>query len=228
MQSITSASRSFCSSIVMSNVPSGSSPTEQELIDSILSVLRTHGGQTGIPKIHEHIKATRPEWVLSEKRLRDTRRRYDLVEFVSDTDTSKAPSSIVLASGASIAAGANLTMFHLDYLLTGDGAVVRFIEAIPTMYCIPEPPKEATQFLNILTQAHDAEVLRRWNSSCPWCARQAEAMYSAMALLLHGALVTPTVLVTALPLCSSSGVCFGKASGFMPAESASQESESAA
>lgn len=200
----------------MSSMPGGSSPTEQELVDTILSTLRTHGGQTGIPKIHEHIKDARPEWVLSEKRVRDTRRKYDLVEFVSDTDSSKKPSSIVLSSGASLAAEANLTMFHLDYLLTGDGAVVRFIEAIPPAYCVPDPPEAATRFLNILTEAHDAEVLRRWDSTCPWCARRAQTMYSAMALLLDGALATPTVLVTALPLCSSSGMCFGRASGFMP------------
>ncbi|KZP14989.1 hypothetical protein FIBSPDRAFT_935503 [Athelia psychrophila] len=200
----------------MSSVPSGSSPTEQELVDTIILTVRTLGVHTGIPKIHEHIKDARPEWVLSEKRVRDTRRKYDLVEFVSDTDTSKKPSSIVLSSGASLAAGASLTMFHLDYLLTGDGAVVRFIEAIPTAYCVPEPPEEATRFLNILTETHDAEVLRRWDSTCPWCARRAQAMYSAMALLLHGTLVTPTVLVTALPLCSSEGVCFGRASAFMP------------
>ncbi|KAF7974854.1 hypothetical protein HWV62_11093 [Athelia sp. TMB] len=190
---------------IMSIAPGATSPTEQELVDAILAVQRSHGLEIGITKIQEHIKSTHADWALAEKRLRAVRAKYELAEFTSDTQSASAPSSIVLGSGAALAPGANLTKFHLDYLLTGDGAVVRFIEAIPTAYCVPEPPQEASRYLSILTNAHDEEVLRRWNSVCPWCSRPAQAMYSAMAMLLHGALTTPMVLVTALPLCSSSG-----------------------
>ncbi|KAF7969439.1 hypothetical protein HWV62_27333 [Athelia sp. TMB] len=209
----------------MSIAPGATSPTEQELVDAILAVQRSHGLEIGITKIQEHIKSTHADWALAEKRLRAVRAKYELAEFTSDTQSASAPSSIVLGSGAALAPGANLTKFHLDYLLTGDGAVVRFIEAIPTAYCVPEPPQEASRYLSILTNAHDEEVLRRWNSVCPWCSRPAQAMYSAMAMLLHGALTTPMVLVTALPLCSSSGVCYGRASGIMQTSSTNAEAD---
>ncbi|KZP19580.1 hypothetical protein FIBSPDRAFT_827839 [Athelia psychrophila] len=180
------------------------SPTEQEVVDIIRRIQQSQGVQTGIPKIHEFIKASRPAWVLSEKRLRDIRRKHNLVP--SDSTTS-------LTSGTHVFTGP-MKKLHLKYILGGDGPTVPFLEDIPAELCDINAPREATsKFISDLIELRDVDALKRWDSTCLFCARRAQALYSIPGVTLH--VEPPTVLVTALPLCSMTNACARKAGTLM-------------
>lgn len=180
------------------------SPTEQEVVDIIRRIQQSQGVETGLPKIHEFIKADQPAWVLSAKRLRDIRRKHNLVP--SDSTTSLTLSTHAFAGP--------MKKLHLKYILGGDGPTIPFLEDIPAELCAIDAPREATsKFITELIELRDVDALKRWNSTCLFCARHAQVLYSIPGVTLH--VEPPTVLVTALPMCSMVSACAGRAAMLM-------------
>ncbi|KAF7980822.1 hypothetical protein HWV62_36444 [Athelia sp. TMB] len=176
------------------------SPTEQEVVQVIRRVQNTQGLQTGIPKIHEYIKETQPTWILSVKRLRDIRRKHNLVP--SDTNNDTPSANLLVSAGAG-----PMKKLRLEYMLARDGPTVEFFQDIPAEYCTPNAPRETTsKFITDLMEIADVEALKAWNSTCLFCQKlRAKALFTVPAATLTAE--KPIVLVTAIPLCSMSSAC---------------------
>lgn len=182
------------------------SPTEQQVVDIVCRAQRVQGAQLGIPKIREFIKENEPKWVLSEKRLRDIRRKNNLVPAETNSSSSPdAPSTFVSSQKPN--PSRPMKKLHLTYMIGGeDGPTVTFVDDIPAEYCKIDAPREATsKFITDVMDRREGQALMHWNSSCMYCDRPAQTLFAVPAVTLHAE--TPVVLASAQPLCSLSGPC---------------------
>lgn len=162
------------------------SPTEDQVIHAVLRARAIKGTQIGAQIIHDYIKETHPDWILSPKRLRQIRRSHGLVpsEEAPVGETKKL--DLILHVGK-----------------PHEWKIMEFKEDIPASYCIPKAVTHPhiVEYINKILNSHSNDVLTEWNDDClQGCGRRAKFVYAIPKVQLLA--TPPTVFVLAQPLCS--------------------------